>query len=114
MKRFLRSSAFALRGIRTAFTEQPNLRIQGGVALLVSAAGFYFDITAMEWCVIILTIALVVGLELINSAIENLVDLVTPDYHPLAGKTKDIAAGAVLFAAVMAVVVGVVVFGRYM
>ena len=60
-----------------------------------------------------LTIALVMGLEMINSAIENLVDLVTRDYHPLAGKVKDIAAGAVLIAAVLAVVIGVIVFGRY-
>ena len=104
---------FALQGIRVAFREQPNIRIQSCIATLVVAAGFYFGIAAWEWCVVLLTIALVMGLEMINSAIENLVDLVTRDYHPLAGKVKDIAAGAVLIAAVLAVVIGVIVFGRY-
>lgn len=113
MTRFLRSFTFALRGIRTAFADQPNLRIHGLVALVVICTGFYFNITATEWAVIMLTIALVMGLEMVNSAIEKVVDLVSPEYHLLAGKAKDIAAGAVLFAAAMAVVVGVVVFGKY-
>lgn len=114
MKRFFRGFVFALQGIRVAFREQLNIRIQSGIAILVVAAGFYFGITALEWCVVLLTIALVIGLEMINSAIENLVDLITRDYHPLAGKVKDIAAGAVLIAAVLAVVVGVIVFGKYL
>lgn len=114
MKKFLHSFVFAARGIATAIRDQQNLKIHITVAIAVVAGGFYFGITDVEWCVVLLTIALVTGLEMINSALENLVDLVSPDYHPLAGKAKDVAAGAVLVASVTAVIVGVLVFWKYL
>lgn len=64
----------------------------------------------MEWLAVILCFALVIGLEAVNTALEYLTDLVSPDYHPLAGKTKDVAAAAVLIAALGAVAVGLLVF----
>lgn len=112
MKKFLHSFHYAWQGLRAA-SEESNIRIQAGVAVVVIAAGWRFDITATEWCIILLTIALVIGLEMINSAIESLVDLVTREHHPLAGKVKDIAAGAVLFASVLAIIIGVLVFWKY-
>jgi diacylglycerol kinase len=111
---FLRSFWYALQGILASFSEQRNLKMQAAVALVTTAAGFYFGITAMEWCIILLAIGLVIGLEMINSSIEGLVDLVTLERKPLAGKVKDIAAGAVLMASVIAVIVGVIVFGKYL
>ncbi|MDQ2658416.1 MAG: diacylglycerol kinase family protein, partial [Bacteroidota bacterium] len=90
------------------------LKIHLVVAITVVAAGFYFDITNVEWCIVLITIALVISLEMINSSLENIADLASPEYHPLAGKAKDIAAGAVLFAAVVAVIVGVLVFLKYL
>lgn len=113
MKKFFRSFTYAFNGIRASFADQLNLKVHFMIALLVTAAGFHFRITTNEWCIILLSIALVIALEMINSAVECLVDLVTTERKPLAGKVKDIAAGAVLFASVVAVIIGVIVFNKY-
>ena len=113
MNEFLKSFAYALKGMRAAWREQRNLKVQSVVALFAAGAGFYFNITPLEWCLILIAIGLVLGLEMMNSAIEGLVDLVTRERNPLAGKIKDIAAGAVLFASVIAVIIGLLVFLRY-
>ncbi len=99
--------------MRTSIADQLNLKIHLAVAVAVVIAGFYFQITAVEWSVVLLCIALVIGLEMINSALEGLVDLVTRERLPLAGKIKDIAAGAVLFVALISVAIGVIIFGKY-
>ncbi len=114
MKDFLKSFIYALNGIGASFREQRNLKVQTIIAIITIGAGFYFNITATEWCFILLSIAAVIGLEMINTAIESLVDLVTQERKPLAGKVKDVAAGAVLFASVMAVVTGVIIFRKYL
>jgi len=114
MSSFLKSFVYAIKGITAAVAGQRNLKVQVTVALLTIGAGFYFAIPAIEWCAILLTIAMVIGLELMNSAIENVVDLVTREQHPLAGKAKDIAAGAVLFVSVIAVIIGVIIFKKYL
>lgn len=113
MNRFFRSVRYAINGIRTALQTGRNLRIQAGVALLVIGSGFYFEVTITEWCILLLSIALVTGLEMMNSALEHLVDLITKEHNPLAGKVKDIAAGSVLFAAFIAAVIGILVFAKY-
>ena len=114
MKGFFESFKYALKGIRSSIYEQRNLKVQSVVAIITIGAGFYFRITAIEWCVILLVIGLVMGLEMVNSAIESLVDLVTRERKPLAGKVKDVAAGAVLFASIIAVVIGVLIFRKYL
>ncbi|HEX5172424.1 MAG TPA: diacylglycerol kinase family protein [Cyclobacteriaceae bacterium] len=114
MKKFLTSFLFALNGLKTAVVEQLNLKIQIAVAVLVVAAGLHFDITNTEWAILIFTIGLVLGFELLNTALENLVDLVTMEKKPLAGKVKDIAAGAVLLVSVLSVVVGWLIFKSYL
>ncbi|HEU5147882.1 MAG TPA: diacylglycerol kinase family protein [Chryseosolibacter sp.] len=113
-RRFLKGFTYAGQGIKTSIREQRNLKVQSGVALIVVAAGFYFRITIIEWCLILFAIALVMGLEMMNSAVESLVDLVSPDYKPLAGRVKDMAAGAVLFAAILAAAIGALIFGQYL
>lgn len=113
MKYFLKSFVYAIHGIWFGVTDQLNLKVQIAVAILVIGAGFYYDITALEWCAILLCIALVLGLEMMNSAIENLVDLVTLERKPLAGKIKDISAGAVLLASVISVIVGLIVLRKH-
>jgi diacylglycerol kinase len=110
---FLRSFGYALNGIRVSLSGQRNLKVQSVVALVSVGAGLYFGISAIEWCVLLFSIALVISLEMVNSAIEDLVDLVTLERKPLAGRIKDIAAGAVLFASVVALIVGVLVFRKY-
>lgn len=113
MSRLLKSFQFAFKGIAIAFKEQLNLKIHAMATLLVFGFGFYFKITTTEWLVLLLTTSLVIGLELINTAIEYIVDLVSPEQNPLAGKIKDVAAGAVLTVAIGALVIGIVIFSKY-
>lgn len=107
-----KSFGFAVKGIRASLQER-NKRIQSVCALGVIAAGFYFHITTTEWCIALLCIALVLCLEMINSAIEQTVDLLHPGIHEKAGRIKDIAAGAVLLASIITVVIGCLIFGKY-
>ena len=113
MSRLSKSFQFAFKGIAVAFNEQLNLKIHAVATLLVFGLGFYFKITTTEWLVLLLTTSLVIGLELINTAIEYIVDLVSPEQNPLAGKIKDVAAGAVLIASAGAFVIGVIIFSKY-
>ncbi len=96
------------------FRTQANARIHAVMAVAVVVAGFAFHISAGEWCVVSGAIALVLVAEAINTAIEAVVDLASPDVHPLAGRAKDVAAGAVLIAAVIAVIMGLLVFGPHL
>ena len=114
MNTFLKSLGYAINGIRASWKEERNLKVQSIVALITIGAGFYFKITVSEWCFVLFAIALVISLEIVNSAIESLVDLVTRERSDLAGKIKDAAAGAVLFASVVAVIIGVMVFRPYL
>ena len=110
LRRRLDSFRYAFRGLADLFRTQPNARIHGTVTLAVVAAGACLHISRLEWLVIALSIALILALEALNTAIEYLTDLVSPAHHPLAGKAKDAAAAAVLLGAVGAAVVGLVVF----
>lgn len=109
---FLKSFAFAANGVKLAF-RQRNFRIQAGCAFVAVAAGSFFGITSAEWLAVILLIALVLSLEIVNTALESVVDLVTGEWKPLAGKIKDLGAGAVLVASLFAAVGGVLIFFKY-
>jgi diacylglycerol kinase (ATP) len=113
MNRIFKSFGYAARGIRMAVSEQPNIRIHLMVSILVVIAGFYIGISRSEWLVILLCIGVVLAVELLNTAIEYLVDLVSPERHSLAGKVKDVAAGAVLIVAIMSVIIGILIFSKY-
>lgn len=102
--------AVAFKGIATVLKEESSFRYQTLIFFLVVSLGFILHITAKEWISIILSTMLVLSLEIMNTSIENIVDLVSEDYHPLAGKIKDIAAGAVLLASIGAVLVGIIIF----
>ena len=105
------SFKYAFNGIAVLFKSQPNARIHLGLTLAVICAGWYFRISVQEWILLVLTIGSVLVAEGFNTALEFLTDLVSPEYHELAGKTKDVAAGAVLIAALAAVGVGLLIFG---
>ena len=109
-RNFWQSLAFALAGIRRALHNQRNLRIHVTIAAAVVVAGFALRISRTEWAAVVTLIALVIGLELLNTAIEALVDLASPEPHHLAKVAKDTAAGAVLVAAVGSAIVGLIVF----
>jgi diacylglycerol kinase (ATP) len=111
--KLLKSFGYAWKGFKVAVMEEPNLKIHLIVTVVVVAMGFYFKITPMEWMILLILIGLVVGFELLNSAIESLTDLVTKERLPLAGKVKDIAASAVLVVCVIALIVGIIIFKKY-
>lgn len=92
------------------FRSERNLQIQFVMALISAGAGFYFQLARWEWTALVFAIGLVIGFELLNTAIEVLVDWISPDYHLLAGKVKDVAAGAVFFVSLISIVVGLIIF----
>jgi diacylglycerol kinase len=100
---------YAFAGLGAAWRTQPNLRIHAAIAVAVLAAGAFLRLSATSWALVALAIALVVGAELANTAIEAVVDLVSPEDHPLAKRAKDVAAAAVLVASAGAVAAGVLV-----
>lgn len=104
------SFRFALHGVLLSYKTQRHLRIHFGLAFLALVAGFVWGLPRLELLVLIGAIALVILAELFNTALEAVVDLVTPDYHPLAKVAKDVAAGAVLVAAMNAALVGTLLF----
>jgi len=101
---------YAFQGIITAVKTEGSMKFHLGAAFAVILWGFYTGLPLWKWAVLILTIALVIICEMFNTAIETTVDLCMDSYHPLAKRAKDIAAGAVLIAAIMAVLAGVVIF----
>jgi len=107
------SFRYALKGIATAFIKERNMKIHAVAVVLVICAGLYFHIESAQWLILLITIAFVIGLEMINTAFEALVDLVTEEYRCLAAVAKDVAAGAVLFCAIIAVIIGLIIFVPY-
>ena len=108
--KFIQSLQFATTGLTTFFRHETNGQIQLGAAITAVMLGWVFQIGAMEWLVVTLCIVVVLILEMINTAIEKLCNVVHPGYHPQIKIIKDIAAGAVLLAAMSSVVAGAVVF----
>ena len=108
--RLVASFGYAFQGIVALLRSQANARIHFAATVAVVVAGFYFGITRLEWCALVAAIGIVWTAEGLNTAIECIVDLVSPGQHPLAGRAKDIAAGAVLIAALIAAIIGALVF----
>jgi diacylglycerol kinase (ATP) len=109
----LRSFGHAFRGLRVLLQTQHNARIHAVATVLAVAAGALLGISTAEWALVALAVAGVWVAEALNTSIEFLVDLASPEHHPLAAKAKDVAAGAVLIAAVGSLAVGVLVFGPH-
>lgn len=112
-KKQLRSFGYAWQGILSCVGKEQNLSFHLIATVIVIIAGFVLGITRSEWTVIILCIGIVIAAELFNTAIEKLVDLVSPERHPIAGQVKDITAGAVLVCAVAAAIIGLIIFIPY-
>lgn len=104
------SFKFAFCGILDLVSAHTNFKIHIGFAFLACAAGFFLNINTTEWLFIVLMITMVLVAEGLNTAIEYTVDLASPNQHPLAGKAKDVAAGAVLICAIGAIIVGLIIF----
>lgn len=110
IKKFVNSFTYPIKGLWYAYKNEQNLAVDVGIALIVIILGFLLNINAVEWALLMLTIGLVISCELINTAIEAVVDLVTEDYHPLAKVAKDTAAAAVFIFAIVAIIVGLIIF----
>lgn len=110
MKRLIRSFGFAFKGLGYAAKTQPNFRfhlVAGTVAVIL---GCLFQISTAEWLWLMVSIAIVLITELLNTSLETLTDLVSPTYNEKAGHVKDVAAGAVVVAALFALVTGIIIF----
>ena len=110
MKRFLRSFRYAGRGLSAGWRGQTNIRVMTVLALLAIGLGWWTGLSTVEWAVLALTIGLVLSLELLNTAGEKLVDILSPGYDDRYGQVKDILAAAVLIASIAAATVGVLIF----
>lgn len=109
LKKRINSFRYAFRGIGIAWKE-PHMKIHICIALLVILAGILLNLSNTEWMIISVVITLVIICEIINTAMEHLVDLISPELHPKAGAIKDLCAGAVLIAAICAVIIAIFVF----
>jgi diacylglycerol kinase len=112
MNKLFKSFGYALKGLYIALKEQQNMRIHLVAIAVVTVAGVVLGLSAIEWSVIVLTIGIVIVTEMMNTAIEVLVDLVSPEFNAKAGAIKDIAAGGVLLSAIIATIVAVYIFGN--
>jgi diacylglycerol kinase len=107
----LRSARYALQGVAVMLRSQHNAWIHAAATVIVIALGLACGLSTAEWCWIVLAIVAVWTAEALNTAIELLTDVASPAFHPIAGKAKDVAAGAVLITAIGAAVIGSLVFG---
>ena len=109
-KKFLNSFKYAYRGIKEAFKSERNMKVHLFIMLSVIVLGFLFEISALEWIICLISFGLVISLEIINTSIETVVNLVSPKYNELAKRAKDLSAGAVLFNAIIAFILGIIIF----
>ncbi len=110
----IRSFGHAANGVKLLLLEEPHARLHLLATLLVLSAGWWFELGRADWQVLLLTIALVWLAEGLNTALENLSDAAVPEHHPLIAKAKDVAAGAVLIAAGLAVAMAGLIFFPYL
>jgi len=106
----LKSVGYAFKGAVLLLKTEASIKIQFAIALVVTAAGFYFHISTMEWIVQFLAIGLVMSLEGVNTAIEEIANFIHPERHEKIGLIKDIAAGAVFIASVFASIIGFIIY----
>ena len=106
----MKSLVYAVKGAYLLVTTEHSVMVQFTLGVAVTIAGFYFDITATEWLFQTLAIGLVLSIEGLNTAVEKIADFIHPQFHEKIGFIKDIAAGAVFFAAMAALATGVIIY----
>ncbi len=109
----LRSFKFAFRGAWSLIRREPSIQVQTGIAIIMTAVGFYFEITRMEWIFQVLAMGIVLTADGLNTAIEKIADFIHPEFHVKIGDIKDVSAGAVTFAATAAFVTGILIYWPY-
>ncbi len=106
----IKSVGFALRGAFLLIRTEASIKIQVFITLVMTAAGFYFEISNTEWIIQILTIAMILGIEGMNTAVEKLSDFVQPEFDKKIGFIKDISAGAVMLVSIAATIIGLIIY----
>ena len=106
----LKSIGFAFKGAFKLITTEHSVMVQFTIAMLLVIAGFVFEISRVEWMMQILVFGLVLGIESLNTAVEKIADFIHPEFHKRIGFIKDIAAGAVLFAALAEIAIGLLIY----
>ena len=109
----IRGGGYAIKGAWILLKTEHSIQVQAVISVLVTVAGFYFDITRTEWMFQVFAIGLVMSTEGLNSAVEGIADFVHPDFHTKIGYIKDVAAGAVLIAAVAAAIIAGFIYLPY-
>jgi diacylglycerol kinase (ATP) len=109
----IRSFKYAFAGIWTMLKTQQNAWVHACATVAVVTVGFVLGISSAEWCWLVLAIIAVWMAEALNTAIEFLADVASPEFHPLVQKAKDVAAGAVLISALGAIIIGIIIIGPY-
>ncbi len=107
---FFRSFVYAAAGLGYTMRTQRNMRVHVAIAVVAAIVGVFLRISLIAFAILALTIATVLVAEMFNTVIEACLDIVTPEYHPLAKIAKDVAAGAVLISSILAVVIGLLLF----
>lgn len=110
----LKSIGYAVKGAIKLITSEHSIMVQATIAVIMTIAGFYFGINRYEWMMQILVFGLVLGIEGLNTAVEKIADFVHPEFHERIGFIKDIAAGAVFFAALTAIAIGCIIYFPYL
>ncbi|MDF2447890.1 MAG: diacylglycerol kinase family protein [Bacteroidota bacterium] len=112
MNKFFKSFTYAANGLKVSLWQR-NMKVMVFCAIVAVAVGFTLHICLLDWCIILLCIGVALAFEVMNTAIELLVDLVEPELHPMAGRIKDLSAGAVLLFSVISAIIGILIFGKY-
>jgi diacylglycerol kinase (ATP) len=106
----LKSVGFAFKGMLILIKTEASIKIQVFIAVIVTIAGFYFEISRTEWMAQIAMIGLVISIEGMNTAIEYIADFIHPEYHKKIGLIKDVASGAVFIASIVAVIIALIIY----
>ena len=109
--KLINSFQYAIRGVSIAMQEQLNMKIHAVAILCVTGAGSYLDFNYVDWCIVIMASGAVLGAEIINTSVEEIVNFISPEKTQKAGRIKDLSAGAVLTVSIAALLIGLVLIG---
>jgi diacylglycerol kinase len=110
IKKIIKSFGYASEGVKSSFKSETNMKIHISIMFLVIIMGFLLNIKVSEWLVCVILFGIVISAELFNTAIETVVDMISPEYSKQAKLAKDISAGAVLVLAISSVIIGLIIF----
>ncbi len=106
----IKGGYYAIKGFFLLLKQEASIKVQAGISILIIIAGFYYHISSTEWMIQILAIGLVMGVEGLNTAIEEIADFIHPEHHPKIGLVKDLSAGAVFFTALAAIIIACIIY----